>query len=318
LEQDVVRYNKTGPHEPLVALYPSGGTYDADHPYLILRDPPWAHGTGAAAAASAFLAYLRGAAARDAFLAAGFRDASGVGGAALSPANGVTPAAPAAARTAPAPTAVQQTLTAWTAVTRETNMLLVLDVSGSMRDVVTGISTRLDLAKAAAIAAVGKFDSQARLGLWAFASPHGVTTPYQVIVPLGPLGDTMPDGKSRQQDMSAKIGTLTAGGNTGLYVTAAAAQAEVASHFQANATNLVVLLTDGKESTGAPIAPLLTALARNHSSKTPVPVVTIGIGANADFDALAQISRLSGTRSLRATGDVDIDQVLLAGMFGTP
>ena len=41
LEQDVLAYNKTNPKVPLVAVYPSNGSADADNPYLIL-DAPWA------------------------------------------------------------------------------------------------------------------------------------------------------------------------------------------------------------------------------------------------------------------------------------
>ncbi len=319
LEQDVIKYNRTGPHEPLVALYPRSGTYDADYPYLILNSPSWSRGsTSGTIAAGAFLRYARGADGRAAFMAAGFRDPNRVGSKDMTPANGVVQTVTPLPRVVLVPDSVEQTLTDWTAVTRETNMLLVLDVSGSMKDKVAGSTTRLDLAKAAAIAAVRKFDGQARLGLWVFSTGRDGSKPFKEVVPLGALGDAMPDGKTRQQDMLTKIGKLTAGGDTGLYDTAAAAQADVATHFLANATNLVVLMTDGKDSTGDPLAPLLTTLQRNHGSKTPVPIVTIGIGAGADFGTLEQISRLSGTTSLTAKGEVDIDQVLLAGVFSLP
>jgi Ca-activated chloride channel family protein len=317
LEQDVIEYNRTSPHEPLVALYPRSGTYDADYPYLVLTNPPWAHKASSTVAATAFLTFARSATGRTAFLNAGFRDANRVGGADMSPANGVVRTVTPLPRAVLVPDSVEQVLTDWTAVTRETNMLLVLDISGSMKDKVAGATTRLDLAKSAAAAAVQKFDGQARVGLWVFSTNQDGGRAYREVVPLGALGDMMTDGRTRQQDMVSKIGELNAGGDTGLYDTALAAQSDVADHFLPDATNLVILMTDGKDSTGHSPSTLFTALQRNHESKTPVPIVTIGIGSGADFNTLEQISRLSGTTSLTAKGEVDIDQVLLAGAFGS-
>ena len=58
LEQDVLAYNKTNPKVPLVAVYPSNGSADADNPYLIL-DAPWAEKDNRTSRRQ-FLAYLRG------------------------------------------------------------------------------------------------------------------------------------------------------------------------------------------------------------------------------------------------------------------
>ena len=63
LEQDVITYNETDPKEPLVAVYPKTGSYDADHPYLILTNPTLgeAQGRGGTGAATAFEPYARSA-----------------------------------------------------------------------------------------------------------------------------------------------------------------------------------------------------------------------------------------------------------------
>src|SRR5205814_4320183 len=106
------------------------------------------------------------------------------------------------------PDSVEETLTDWTAVTRGTNLLLVLDVSGSMNEAVAGTRTRLDLAKQAAIEAVRKFDGQANLGLWIFSSGLSGKRDYREVVPLGPLGDAMPGGKTRQATMIQEISAL--------------------------------------------------------------------------------------------------------------
>lgn len=321
LERDVIAYNHTGPKEPLVAIYPTSGSYDADYPYLILQNPPWKNAGGPVAAA-AFLSYARGAHARDVFLADGYRDANRIGGAEVTVnANGAEPRVSFLPRAVLAPDSVAQTLTTWTAVTRPTNMLLVLDVSGSMNEKVSGRKTRLDLAKAAAIAAVNRFDDQSSVGLWIFSTAQNGTRDYKELVPLGKLSDSMNDGHSRQHDMVDAIGALQATGDTGLYDTIAAAQADVVAHFQPYATNLVVLMTDGRNDDttgGLTLDQLKAKLKAAKNSQKNVPVVTVGIGSDADFATLADISHTSGTISLGAQEDFDIDQVLLAAIFGTP
>jgi Ca-activated chloride channel family protein len=320
LERDVVAYNESKPKEPLTAIYPRGGSYDADYPYLALTNTPW--GTAAAStAATAFLAYARGTAGRSQFLAHGYRDANGAGGADLSAANGVRPTLTQPTRAVPAPASVAATLTTWTAITRATNLLLVLDISGSMKEIVTGTKTRMDLAKAAAVAAVQKFDDGSSVGLWVFSSGLDGSHDYKSLVPLGQLNDSMGDGLSRRQDMINAIGKIVPTGDTGLYDTVAAAQQEVMDHYQKFATNLVVLLTDGKNDDptgGLSLSQLQQRLTTARAGTTNVPVVTIGFGADADFATLATIAHDSGTVTLSSQDGVDIDKVLLAGVFGTP
>ncbi len=320
LERDVIAYNETKPKEPLVAIYPSSGGYDADYPYLVLRDPPWGTKAGPVAAA-AFLAYARGDAGRSLFLAHGYRDANRVGGASVTAANGVRATLTYQPRAVLAPASVAATLTTWTAITRTTNVLVVLDISGSMKDVVTGTKTRMDLAKAAAVAAVREFDDTSSVGLWVFSSGLDGSRDYKSLVSLGTLSDPMPDGHTRRQDLIAAIGQIVPTGDTGLYDTVAAAQQEVMAHYQQFATNLVVLLTDGRNDDptgGLDLAQLRKRLDTARTGRTNVPVVTIGFGADADFATLATISHESGTVTLSSQDGVDIDKVLLAGIFGAP
>jgi len=318
LERDVIAYNQARPKEPLVAIYPPSGGYDADYPYLVLTDPPWGTKAGPVAG-DAFLAYARGAAGRSLFLAHGYRDANGVGGTPVTATNGARPTFGYRPRAVLAPSAVAATLTTWTAITRTTNLLLVLDISGSMKDIVTGTTSRMDLAKAAAVAAVQKFDETSSVGLWVFSSGLDGSRDYKSLVPLGRLSDSMSDGHTRRQDMIAAIRKIVPTGDTGLYDTVAAAQHEVMAHYQRFATNLVVLLTDGRNDDptgGLDLSHLRGRLAAAHAGKTNVPVVTIGFGADADFASLAAISHDSGTVTLSSQDGVDIDNVLLAGIFG--
>ena len=322
LEQDVVTYNRTDPKEPLVAIYPKSGSYDADHPYLILTDQaPWVkRNPGGTDAAKAFLTYARSAKGRDAFLAAGFRDSNRIGSPSLNEANGVAKIVGPLPRAVLVPDSATQTTTKWTAVTRPTNVLLVMDVSGSMNNVTIGKQTRLDQAKEAAEQAIGQFSEDSKVGFWVFSGGYPGGKMYKPIVPLGTLGDTMQDGKTRKQDMIDAVKSLKAPGQqTGLYDTIAAAQQEVVKNFDKGATNMVVLMTDGQDvGSSMDLNALQVALTKNRQDKEhPVPVVTIAYGGDADIKVLNQISRTSGTVSLQATNTFDINQVLLGALFGT-
>jgi len=190
-----------------------------------------------------------------------------------------------------------------------------------MKDIVTGTKTRIDLAKAAAVAAMREFDDTSSVGLWVFSSGLDGSRDYKSLVSLGRLSDPMPDGHTRRQDMIDAIGQIVPTGDTGLYDTVSAAQHEVMAHYQQFATNLVVLLTDGRNDDptgGLDLAQLRKRLDAARTGRTNVPVVTIGFGADADFATLATISHDSGTVTLSSQDGVDIDEVLLAGIFGAP
>lgn len=318
LEQDVISYNRTSPKEPLAAVYPQPGSADADHPYLIL-DAKWSTADHKAVAAK-FLQYLRGPDGRKAFLAEGFRDANRIGDARqMGQDNGVEQTVPTLPRAVLLPESVSQTLATWTAVTRPTNMLLVMDVSGSMNDPVPGTGkTRLQLAKKAAIDAIQAFDPDARVGLWKFSSNLDGSRDYAEVVPIGRLGDTVGGGGSRQQALENGVSKLKAGGNTGLYDTAYAARQEVLAHYQANSANLVVLLTDGKNEDpggGMNLSQTLGKLAKVPAGKR-VPVITVGYGTEVDLAALQRISNATGGVARSSQSAFNIGQVLQSAIFG--
>ncbi|HET8680250.1 MAG TPA: VWA domain-containing protein, partial [Micromonosporaceae bacterium] len=216
---------------------------------------------------------------------------------------------------------VSRTLTTWTALTQPTNLLLVLDVSGSMKELVPGSGqTRLALAKKAARDAIGLFPEDAHVGLWAFSTRQNGTRDYRTVVPVGALGDPVGGQQTRKQALLAGVDSLQPAGDTGLYDTIAAAQRALLDSYRKNAANLVVLLTDGKNDDttgGLAIAALRDQLAKN--SKDParrVPVVLIGFGNDVDFATLQEISRITGATARSSREVFDINQVLISAIFG--
>jgi Ca-activated chloride channel family protein len=181
----------------------------------------------------------------------------------------------------------------------------------------------LTLAKAAAANAIQQFDSASSVGLWVFSSNLDGTKAYQVKVPLGTLGATMPDGKTRRAELLSQVSALKAVGNTGLYNTIDAAQKAVQANFVSSATNFVVVITDGQDDPqGAPGTPeidlkeLKRDLTTALHSKTNVPIVTIGLSKQADTNDLLDISRTSGGLAYTSPSGFDINDVLAAALFG--
>ncbi|GAA0739357.1 VWA domain-containing protein [Dactylosporangium roseum] len=317
LERDVLTYNRADPKVPLVAVYPSNGSADADNPYLIL-DAPWAQKDRQDAAKS-FLAFARGPQGRKVFLDAGFRDPNRVGGEPLSGDAAFSTKLKTVPRAVLLPDSVKQSMDSWTALTRPTNVLLVLDVSGSMAEQVPGTGkTRMQLAKEAARSAVQLFDGEVAAGLWVFSTRQNGVQDYRQLIPIGRVADQVA-GKPRREQMTAAIDKLTPVGDTGLYDTAAAAQQAVVEAYKPGATNLVVLMTDGKNDDttgGLSLDALRTKLEANASSGKKVPIVTVGYGNDADFSALQEISRVSGGALYTSKAAFDINEVLMTAIFG--
>jgi Ca-activated chloride channel family protein len=319
LEQDVLTYNLAHPNVPLVAVYPEDGTAEADFPYLILN-ASWATAQRQDVA-TAFLRFARGPEGKSAFMAAGFRDGNRVPGPALTPANGLETKITALPRAILLPDSVTHASASWTAITRPTNVLLVFDTSGSTGDAVpgTGGKTRLDLTKAAALSSLSLFDGSAQVGVWAFST---VTQgkDYRSLVPIAALGEASGDGATHLDQVTAAINGLHSAGNTGLYNTTWAACQEVAGKYVPDATNLVVLLTDGADDNNVVGGLTLSDLASKLKSKcgqgsTRVKIITIGLGVKADSAVLRRISDSTKASTYSSPTSFDINQVLLTALF---
>ncbi len=318
LEQDVLNYNLSHPKVPLVAVYPGDGTAEADFPYLVLQNTPWADAQRQEVAA-AFVRFVRGAEGRTAFQEAGFRDGNRSPGPALTTANGVTEKITALPRAILLPESVQYASASWTAVTRPTNLLLVFDTSGSMNGEVRGTGkSRLDLTKAAAVSALGLLDESASVGVWAF-STRNQGQDHRKLLPVAPLGDSAGTGTHRDA-VNRVIGNLSAGGNTGLYNTAWAACQELTANYQAGAANLVVLLTDGADDNNIAgslsLDKLLSSLRGTcGGTAKPIQLITIGLGVDSDSAVLRQISATTKAATFSSPRSFDINQVVLSALF---
>ncbi|MBY8854402.1 VWA domain-containing protein, partial [Saccharothrix sp. MB29] len=66
----------------------------------------------------------------------------------------------------PSPEQVSELLGTWGAVSLDTRLLAVLDVSGSMAEKMSDGSTRIEAAREAALTALGMLPDTSEIGLW--------------------------------------------------------------------------------------------------------------------------------------------------------
>jgi Ca-activated chloride channel homolog len=316
LEQEVIAHNKAHPNSPLVAIYPKSNI-EADNPYLVLDNADWVQ-KPKQDVARAFLRYLR-TDGRAAFQNAGYRDPNRKPGADFTQDNGVVAELTALPRGVLLTDAVQETINTWTALTRVTNALFVLDVSGSMGADVPGLGkSKLDLTKEAAKQALEVFQGRGNAGLWSFSSNKQGSKSYVENVGLGPLDDDM-GGQTREEKLKSEIGSLKSGGNTGMYEAVLAAYKAVQAKYVPDAANMVVLLTDGAnddQEKNLKLAQLLEQLKKGDP-KRPVTIVTIALGQDANGEILSQISSATHAPApLVSKGSYDIAPVMQKAIFG--
>jgi Ca-activated chloride channel family protein len=314
-EQSVVAHNTSSPASPVAALYPAEGTAVFDYP--VIRVTTAATSAVKAEAAEAFEAALHTPQAVEVLQDAGFRAPDGTAREGAGVVDGIRSAQP---RALPTPDATQaaQILRLWAALSLDSQMLAVVDISGSMKEKVDGGATRIELTRDAAKAALGLFPASSSIGLWAFSVDLDPPNDHVELIPLGPLTGRV-GSRSRKEALMAAAESLPdrAGGGTALFDTVLAAFRTVRSAYDPDRINSVVLLTDGEnrdDPDSIEFDTLLTTLRTEFDPARPVPVITIGISADADHETLARISEVTGGKAYQVNNPRDIQQVFFDAM----
>lgn len=315
-EQSVIAHNRGGgAAAPAVAMYPREGTIALEYP--VVRVISGAEPPAIAEAAVRVEQALRSPAATRTLLAAGFRSTDGALDQTIDTALGIKPDSPVLL---PAPAAEQATdvLRMWSAVTLDSRMLVVIDVSGSMDADAGNGRSRIELARDASDAALSLFPDSTSIGLWAFSIAKSPPDDWVELVPIGPLSDQVGDG-TRREAMLAAARDLpsTTGGGTALNDTALAAFRTVRDSYEAGKVNSVVLMTDGRNEDEGSIDTndLLRTLRDEFDPARPVPIITIGLGPEVDFEALQQISAATGGKAYLTRHPADIRGVFLDALI---
>ena len=274
---------------PIVAVYPTEGTFWSDHPYSVL-DADWV-GAEERDAAGAFLAFLKARPAQERALALGFRpaDASIAIGAPVDAAHGVDPKQPQTLLEVPDGPTIDKLVALWQTAKKASDVIVVFDISGSMR---------------------GKPLAEAKSGAKSFLSTlHDrddaslVFFNGNVFAPFGPKKV----GPSRAE-LDAKIDAQIADGKTALYdaVAKALELAQARAEKAPGQIHAVVVMTDGNDEGSTLTLPGLTAkLGGSSEAASDVKVFTIAYGKDADATVLAKIAEAAkGTSSKGDTATI--------------
>ncbi|RME46248.1 MAG: extracellular solute-binding protein, partial [Caldilineae bacterium] len=268
------------PPEKLVALYPKEGTFWHEHPFGI----PYADWVTdeQRAAARIFTEYVRSEEVQRKVLESGFRPVNPNVpiGYPIVPELGVDPNQPATVLDEPEPEVIAAVQASWQYVKKQADILLVMDVSGSMR------GSKIDQAREAARAFLDNMPSQNRVGLLQFNQD------VNLIVPLA-------SAEGAGANVRQAIDTLQAAGDTALYDAILQAMEVVRQGDDASADRIkaIVVLSDGQDTASFnALNDVITAINAARSDRNPVLVIPVAYGGDADINALNAIARASSTK----------------------
>jgi Ca-activated chloride channel family protein len=305
------------PRIPLVAIYPKEGTLFSDNPFFVL-DADWVS-PEEREGARLFEAFVQQPENQQRVLEFNFRPGNPevAIGPPIVPGNGVDPDQPQTLLEVPSPPVMVELLDRWAEQRKSARVLLVVDVSGSMKERAgpDGPETKLDLAKRAALDSLDEFKDDDLVGLTVFSTglgPDGTDITVD-LVPIGPMSANA--GELRRQ-----IEGLFPTNGTPLYDVTASSFQRMYDGFDPSRINAVVLLTDGKNDDGEISddqrqLDTTLALLRDRSQGElgrPVRVFTIGYGADADLSVLRQIAEATNAAAYNASDPKTINKVFTA------
>ncbi|MCS6801279.1 MAG: VWA domain-containing protein [Chloroflexota bacterium] len=293
-EQFVILFNTRTSGEKLVAVYPAEGSLWLDHP-LALLEGPWLTAEQRRAY-RAFTDYLSRPETGQLILAAGYRPADlrvalDERTSPIQRENGVDPAQPFTSLVLPATPVLERIRDSWALLKRPANIYLIADVSGSMQ------GDRITRARDALLSFVDQIkDGRDRVGFATFS------TATREQVPL----DTL---EKNRGDLERAIRAMTPGGNTALYDAIDFGVQRVSELREPDRINVVLVMTDGEENAsrrelvagrGDPSRLIAAIQERMRRTGTPVIVVTIAYGGEAEFDVLRRIAESTNGQAYRS------------------
>lgn len=280
-EQLLIYYNRQKPRGPkLVAVYPAEGTLWEDHPLALLESADLTSEQRLTFAS--FRDYLLSRDSQMRVLSHGYRPADlsiplDDPASPINSANGADPSQPQTTLQIPSPAVVEVVKEVWWYTKRHTNVVLVVDTSGSMK------GEKLANAQEALRVFVEQIKSEEeRVALIRFA-----TSPSEV-VPLDELGDN-------RDELSQAVEGLSARGNTALLDAVEEAYDQLQALGDRERINAIVAMTDGRENASRTNLRQLTGkMQQGNESGVPVVVFAIAYGGDADWGTLQALANATG------------------------
>jgi Ca-activated chloride channel family protein len=292
-EATLLDFNRNRQGQPkLIAVYPKEGTFYSDNPYIVLN-APWISGEEREGA-KAFQKFLSEEIDADKAGKAGFRaaDLKAKPTGLVNASGGADPKQPTRVLGLPDPRVLAKIKASWRIDRKPANVLLVLDVSGSMNQ-----DGRLENAKRGLGAFLRQVSPNDRVGLLIFSDQLRLLEPIDRIDGNGPA-------------LRRQVSGLVADGGTAFYDAALAGTKKVRDLRDTEHINAVVMLTDGEDTDSNSSLQQVKEELDQGDSATRVRVFTIAYGAEVSGaeDALKEISEASGGQAYK--GDVeDIEAV---------
>jgi hypothetical protein len=213
--------------------------------------------------------------------AAAYLAAAGLRTPAAAPPSGILPAPTAKPFDLLAAHHVDHIFATWYPADRRTNLLLVVDVSGSMAARTGGSRTsRIDLVRQGCRTLNGLLPDDSRMGLWEFGTKLDGARDYRQLLGMAAL-----DGGQRSK-LTGAIGQLAAQPTgTGLYDTVLAAYTSARDAYRPGVPNQVLIFTDGRneaDPNSLTAAQLAAGLRAAADPKRPVQLSVVTFGTAAD------------------------------------
>jgi Ca-activated chloride channel family protein len=210
---------------------------------------------------------------------------------------GVVADQPTTVLTVPDPEVIAAIQSSWQFVKKQADVLLVIDISGSME------GDKLEQAKQAALAFLDRMPTQNRVGLVVFDDQIDNRVPLTSFEGAG-------------TDIRAEIEGLVADGDTALFqaiIQAIEIARPVDGAEEDDRIKAIVILSDGEDTAsdqyGVALNDVVTTIQGARGDRNPVLVIPVAYGSDADINALNAIARASSTK-VQSGDPNDIQQVL--------
>lgn len=282
-EITLIDFNKKGPQTPLVAIYPSEGTFTHDNPFIVMSSAT----TDEKAGAAKLYEFLQSEESQKLAMGFGFRPANlnVAMGDPLTMQYGVDPRQPRQSLDLPSADVIVAAKDAWANNRKPANIMVVVDTSGSMR------GDKMDQAKAGVDYFLSRLPAQDNVGLIGFANSA------QVLVPLDVRAENM-------SNLQAQVQGMIPEGKTSLYDAIDLARAELDKLNQPDRINAIVVLSDGADT-----ASLITIdQMEENFGETSIPIFPIAYGEDAETVVLQRIADFARTQLVKGGTD-DINKI---------
>jgi hypothetical protein len=178
----------------------------------------------------------------------------------------------------------------WYAADRQTNLLVVVDISGSMGSRAAGsTSSRIELVRQGCRSVAGLLPDASRMGLWEFGSKIDGDRDYRPLVGMAAL---TANHRKALAGAVTKLASRETG--TGLYDTILAAYSSARDSYQSGVPNQVLVLTDGRneaDENSLTAAQLSAALQKASDKERPVALSVITFGQASDAKVIENATK---------------------------